>query len=94
MAVVVVDVDSRMGSYYLLLGRSFRLSARELSELAEELVEQRALIDTFVTAIDDNCRRTRAYVGGVGVDWWLADPSRPAARRRREASAGSSPVRR
>ncbi|WP_157069230.1 MXAN_5187 C-terminal domain-containing protein [Sandaracinus amylolyticus] len=78
-AELVGEVDTRIVSDYRLLDRSFRLSARELSELADEQSQQRAMIDIFVSALDEASRRTRAYEAADRVASWLADPSRRGA---------------
>lgn len=72
-------VDSRIGADYRILERSFRLSARDLAELVDEQAEQRALVDTFVTALDDTAQRTRAYEAADRTAAWLADPARRGA---------------
>jgi hypothetical protein len=72
-------VDSRIGSDFRLLERSFRLSARELAEQVDAQAMQRPLVDTFVTALDDAGQRTRAYEAAERTASWLADPARRGA---------------
>lgn len=76
---LVAEVDTRIASDYQLLRRSFSLSARELSELADEQAEQRAMVDIFVSALDETSKRTRAYEAADRVASWLSDPSRRGA---------------
>jgi hypothetical protein len=73
------EVDSRIVSDYRLLERSFRLSARDLAELVDAQASERAMIDPFVTALDEPSRRTRAYEGADRVASWLANPARRGA---------------
>lgn len=76
---LVEEVDTAIVSDFRLLQRSFRLSARDLAELVDAQASQRALVDTFVTALDETARRTRAYDTADRVAGWLADPSRRGA---------------
>lgn len=73
---LVDEVDSRIGSDFQLLQRSFRLSARDLAELVHEQAEQRAMADTFLATLDETSRRTRAYEAADRTAAWLTDPSR------------------
>jgi HAMP domain-containing protein len=75
-AVLVDEVDSRIGRDYHLLERSFRLSALELVELVGSQASQPPLVDTFVTAIDETGKRGRAYDFAQRTAAWLADPAR------------------
>lgn len=78
-AELLEGVDSRIGSDFRLLERSFRLSARELAEQVDAQAMQRPLVDTFVTALDEVAQRTRAYEAAERTAAWLADPARRGA---------------
>lgn len=75
-AALVEEVDSRIASDFHLLERSFRLSARDLAELVDEQADQRAMVDTFVSTLDEVARRTRAFEAAERTAAWLADPAR------------------
>lgn len=73
---LVDEVDSRIGSDFQLLQRSFRLSARDLAELVADQSAQRPMADTFLATLDETSRRTRAYEAADRTAAWLTDPSR------------------
>jgi HAMP domain-containing protein len=76
---LLADINARIVSDHQLLDRSFRLSARELSELVDAQASQRGMVDTFVSALDETGRRTRAFEAAERTASWLADPSRRGA---------------
>ena len=73
------EVDSRITSDFRLLERSFRLSAYELASLTDDQASQPAMSQTFLSALDETSRRTRAYESADRTASWLSDPARRGA---------------
>ncbi len=78
-SALVDEVDSRIVSDFRMLGRSFRLSARDTAESVEDQAAQRAMVDVFVSALDESASRTRATQAADRTAAWLADPVRRGA---------------